>query len=539
MEMSKLTKFITSLFLFLILGTFQNILAQDTVDVVQGLQTLDAAIQGDVDANGDPLNLNRVWRLQRGGYYYIGETLTAAKGSPLRIVAAKGEGHRPLIIPAILPSIGSSPRPFTPSGDGEFIDLYVSGIDDTGEPANKNMFRLEGEGSTYILDKCYFDHDRQAFIRQNSPDQKLYITNCIFRDASRTADPWDGIMLASRGGYQDIIFVENNTFMVASNRIWQAYGGVMANVTFNHNTFAQTGGGWYDGNFESNRTVNLTVTNNLFMDINLEGDIAMIDGVVDTFYQEIWPIDSLYADETASDDERNILFSNNVYGWSQETIDYINSYNGEFALFSWHNANTEEMIAQFDGMVDENNIEETVVFADAPDINVFLDYARDKWENQRYDGLMDIRADKNGISSDWTTFGLTDAEYDFSYSESHAAYTHGTDGKPVGDLNWFPDIVSVKPEKLTAVPTEFSLDQNYPNPFNPTTTIRFSIPAQGNVTLTVHNVLGELVSELVNEELASGSYTYQFDASLLSSGVYFYSVASNKSVITKKMLLMK
>ncbi len=88
-------------------------------------------------------------------------------------------------------------------------------------------------------------------------------------------------------------------------------------------------------------------------------------------------------------------------------------------------------------------------------------------------------------------------------------------------------------------PVTYSLSQNYPNPFNPSTNIKFSIEKSGFVTLKVYNILGQEVATLLNKELTVGSYTYTFDASKLSSGIYLYSVQSGNFTQTKKMILMK
>ena len=85
----------------------------------------------------------------------------------------------------------------------------------------------------------------------------------------------------------------------------------------------------------------------------------------------------------------------------------------------------------------------------------------------------------------------------------------------------------------------FELKQNYPNPFNPSTTISFSIPTSEFVTLKVYDVLGREIATLVNENLSEGSYSYNFDAKNLTSGVYFYKLQAGKYSETKKMLLSK
>ena len=85
----------------------------------------------------------------------------------------------------------------------------------------------------------------------------------------------------------------------------------------------------------------------------------------------------------------------------------------------------------------------------------------------------------------------------------------------------------------------FSLEQNYPNPFNPSTTLRFTLPDAGIVNLSIYNLLGEKVEEVLNQEMTSGSYEVSFDASKLSSGVYLYTIRTANHTASKKMILMK
>ena len=82
-------------------------------------------------------------------------------------------------------------------------------------------------------------------------------------------------------------------------------------------------------------------------------------------------------------------------------------------------------------------------------------------------------------------------------------------------------------------------EQNYPNPFNPSTTIRFSLPQAGNVKLTVYNLLGEQVIQLVNDFREAGMHTINFNASELNSGIYIYKIEAAGLVQTKKMTLLK
>ncbi|HPS64707.1 MAG TPA: T9SS type A sorting domain-containing protein [Ignavibacteria bacterium] len=93
--------------------------------------------------------------------------------------------------------------------------------------------------------------------------------------------------------------------------------------------------------------------------------------------------------------------------------------------------------------------------------------------------------------------------------------------------------------KQPVIPSDFSLSQNYPNPFNPVTKINFAIQKQGLVTLKVYDLLGREVASLLNETKAAGHYTVEFDASKLSSGIYFYKLQTGSFTSVKKMVLVK
>ncbi len=89
------------------------------------------------------------------------------------------------------------------------------------------------------------------------------------------------------------------------------------------------------------------------------------------------------------------------------------------------------------------------------------------------------------------------------------------------------------------VPSDFSLKQNYPNPFNPVTNIKFSIPKSSFVKITVFDITGREVTKLVNENMNAGSYTVDFNASNLATGVYLYRIDADGFTDVKKMMLIK
>ena len=94
-------------------------------------------------------------------------------------------------------------------------------------------------------------------------------------------------------------------------------------------------------------------------------------------------------------------------------------------------------------------------------------------------------------------------------------------------------------DEIVNTPVNFKLLQNYPNPFNPVTTIKYQIPKESFVSVKVYDAIGNEVADLVNEQQKAGYYGLQFDASSLSSGIYFYRIISDNYTTVKKMLLLK
>ena len=108
----------------------------------------------------------------------------------------------------------------------------------------------------------------------------------------------------------------------------------------------------------------------------------------------------------------------------------------------------------------------------------------------------------------------------------------------------YSDLVVSNDDNLNQIPEEFILGQNFPNPFNPSTTIKFSIPSvetrdRVSVQLKVYDVLGNEIATLVNEEKPAGEYEVEFDASGLTSGIYFYQLKAGSFIQTKKMVYLK
>ncbi len=136
--------------------------------------------------------------------------------------------------------------------------------------------------------------------------------------------------------------------------------------------------------------------------------------------------------------------------------------------------------------------------------------------------------------SEWSLTGLEDGQYEWRLRAVDAAYA-GSD-VAIGVFN--VGLVSTGGSEDN-LPRKYGIEQNYPNPFNPVTTIRYSIPEQGLVSLKFYNVIGEEVKTLVNEIQQPGYYDVTFEGTNFSSGVYFYRIQAGSFIETKKMILLR
>ncbi|HSW56429.1 MAG TPA: T9SS type A sorting domain-containing protein [Ignavibacteriaceae bacterium] len=154
---------------------------------------------------------------------------------------------------------------------------------------------------------------------------------------------------------------------------------------------------------------------------------------------------------------------------------------------------------------------------------------------------------KTSSDLDWVLLGFkegkgtTTESQSYSYLDNVSSLEKGTVSYRLKQIDFggnysYSDEVEVD---VNPAPNQFELNQNYPNPFNPSTTISFGVPFSSQVTLKIYNTLGEEVAELVNQNLSAGSYSYSFDAAVLPSGIYVYTLQAGEKFISKKMTLIK
>jgi endonuclease/exonuclease/phosphatase family metal-dependent hydrolase len=233
----------------------------------------------------------------------------------------------------------------------------------------------------------------------------------------------------------------------------------------------------------------------------------------------------------------------------------------------WINTSSACDIIIPDGALIKNNEEEKkyfkddwgrIVFTDADGKKYTLYSVTEEIDLKRYElpplppqGMFDIRFASGRIAeniiSSMQTIEMRGVKYPLTLRAEnmdiiiqditgHELNAILKDGEDLIITNSFISKLKVSGESIVK---EYELEQNYPNPFNPSTTINFSIPKTTEVTLTVYNTLGQKVIELVNEQLETGYYSFNWEAGDAASGIYIYQLKAGEFIQSKKMILIK
>lgn len=391
--MKKIYKTKTSLMMMaLFLGLSASIFAQRTVDVVQGVGTLNEAIFSDTTGTGDRVDSTTVYVLADGGIYL--STGEIDFSFPLSIVAANGAAVKPKLYPAVDDG-NESTRLFVPRNDLTLIGLDISNTDELGA-RNKNTIRVKGDNARIYLEDCSLNEDSQAPFRLDGENISIIIKNCVIANMDQDYD--NGRVIDDRGNQVDTIWIENSTIYNIGSRLIRDGGGSMNYFYFDHNTVVNTGRRVMD----VGQVYAAIITNNLMKDCGqLGNDTTDTRGLIN--------VDSI---EGVTQD---ILISNNSSftdaGYSDQQPDTIL----EAPMFN--------MAAQ--AFVDEAVTEgtmlaEDVMFTKGPAPNYTM-------------------------VSDWYTtpdadltppaFDIAGEPFDFGYNSRPLAMGD-TDGGPLGDPRW-------------------------------------------------------------------------------------------------------
>lgn len=442
---------------------------------------------------------------------------------------------------------------------------------------------------------------------QNTSGNRIVVDNCVISD-------WEDFSLRNRNQNADSVAVTNSIFINGLRRRFSQWGGfpirldvAANNVVFENNTVVNSGrllcnsGPFHNATIhqihntylnqvvagEEQRANEFITANNIFHNYHFIGhrNEGHSNGQEED-YGAYWTTWNYFADSKEKLDSISLYLGQNLFYRPQEVTDFFEEYSDSLsASLLWERPDVDSFIVTDDNYriganysnidpgftMHPGNIDQTVEYVR---LN-YTDPCATCWPDWRIAGAVSY-ADGSAVPNlNWPP------PFDLSYSNA-SMQVAGTDGLPLGDLNWFPDkltdyntnrdayIADLRDSMINAVvyydpetmdetplitelpssvfdqqlPDDLYLTGNYPNPFDERTTIKFGLHKQSDVRLSVFNLVGQRVVASPEQRFFAGPNEISFDANNLSSGVYLYKIdvtdASGETyVLTKEMIITK
>ncbi len=512
---------------------------------------LNDQIASDTTALGARNNPNRTYVLKRGGTYLMVASIRNNAWT-LKIKAENGAGKKPVVYAFKNTTTGAyAAQQFDVRGNFWIKNVAMVGWSTIpGEislmPAR--IIQVNGAGFDVQVDSCVLLGANGALIQVPTATHFVSVTNTLFTQWGNifNSDIGNGRPLDFRNTSIDSVVIRNCTFVDGTDRIVRHHSSVggLKYFIFDHNTIVNSLSA--HGCLELGKVgAKVTITNNLFVDNFVLGRDSTDDVRLAEFGDP---------NEKEPNGKNRMTFVGSVPDSAGQVVltQWVvrnNYYAVTPAVQTWYDSKSALGIGSLiplthhiSGKLGADSLtafkKDTIAFTLStknlvPFATWYFDPAgaNKKKVNTGFSAAVDMQR------SDWTFYTDT---LNLKYSTSRPAYKGADGGQPAGSLMWWNvSVLGVEKPALHSTPETFSLDQNYPNPFNPSTHLSYTVGHAGFVSLKVYDLLGREVATLVNETMQPGSYTAQWNASGVSSGVYLYKMESGSFVSTKKMILMK
>ncbi len=608
----------TLLFVFAGLLAVGSLMAQDIIVIDGGLPNaglLETTINGDTAADGTRLNPNRIYELQAGQYYIQNAPINVNNPDGTIIIRGQTGGIKPVWVKAAKEEVNVGSNNIASSLTMQNIHYQNRQMDNNAQPWS--AFNITADSAHLLVEDCFVEFCNGIIWNMNnvSSGAELQIRDSYFRDFNDFTQWWQARVAQCKVPVDYFVF-ENNTVSGGGLTIL-GQECLFEYAVINHNTFINN----HKYPFLNQYWKECYFTNNLFVNANMVGEDmenvatggqdpdALMHGIsgVDTItVKNVWVQGKFYVgwpdatDSTqlvpALDLDQIIYYAaDNVVTYSPTLDEYYNGnvdgiFPGEapasylewgglgqapYKVVNvpgiWSNSRTQDLVAAYSNIVDENNSIYEIALADLglgtdplpqAAADSFIKWNRFQW------GVPDITTigdpgkavyafgdyDPKTIPGVETENGaginkISDVIEDFSYTME---LTSKSDGLRIGALHWNDEtydgaasLAAVKAayEAATDVeevsrPAGFDL-KNYPNPFNSSTTISFNLEKASHVNLSVYDISGRRVQILINEDRLAGQHTVQFAPDQVSSNIYFLKLTTDDHTVTKKMMMLK
>ncbi|MEN8229498.1 MAG: T9SS type A sorting domain-containing protein [Bacteroidota bacterium] len=527
--------------------------AQTTIIVESGLNTILDAV---TDHPGDTLILKKGENYVLDQYVFVTEP-TVIKGEDYTLE----DTDPPALISMVAdPGTAGGLWMFLPSADFTLENVAFIGYTPSNE-AIGGPVAVDGEGITVNIVNCvgenlnYLVHGGKA--NRNTYN---YHDNIFFNLCTERADNYSGSLGPANAGDSLIYHCYNNTFFTGGRAQGLTTKGAWQQSVIDHNTYVNTWGETYYKNYG----YQYTLTNNIYYNSHIrgyvgerlkadtvyyEGDHISYDDFGDTLNGEVisFPhvIDSVDMDGL----ERIFVATNNLKFNEQRVLDWNDAHTvTEQPFLTPSNAYWADRY----GWTIENNWTPDDGTDYDPEFSMAI--PDDAFE------ILWLQSEERRLAAAersldyphaliWSPNDEAKGEFiwplPFEFKPTtEALMTAGSDGYPLGDLNWFgPEMVAAWENGHAYSVGEIELTDldlvNYPNPFSSTTRIRYNLPSSSDVIMKIYDVTGAEVANLVNEAQIAGQHEVMFDGANLSGGVYFCRIMAGNAFQVHKMTLIK
>ena len=569
----------TAIFISLAPKIYAN--SSDTLVVYANGLSLDQIINSDTTSSG--LHAHSVYKLVSldTTYLYLGPI---ASKSSMTIVGVPGSnGRPPCIQPGILSngSVANGLCVVSKAGSRvTFKNIYLFGRTGTNTWFGGAFIKVTSDSTKLYLDNVIADECHGGLIIYTGLSDDFFVTNCVFRNSVWPANWTSPAVL--RPGYPtanpvDSVIMDNNTFLCyESNGIGIGHTVPSNYIEFKHNTMV------YNFEFalgtDVQYAVNVKIEDNVFYGVYAGGvkyskyhayyyqhgfaPVSCVEfDTLSLVNSKLFdPADSSNANlKWLAEAKRIAIVRNNDYFQPKALTDFWTAWNDTSHVDSlitplWMNPETQNMFndkTHWPGFEQSSNL-------DGVDPGFGSSFQSVLQNNSGTPGVVSllqfitevqtgtIKTDEWGYQKQtvtgayWIPAWPLPETSDMQYANA-TVKNNSTDGKPLGDPRWYNGGLPTSVQQtLAQLPDKFELYQSYPNPFNPSTNIKFSLGKDGNVNLSVYNVMGQLVKTIVdNSYMSKGEHEYNVNMDNFASGIYFYTLRQGSNIITKKMVLLK
>lgn len=523
------------LFLTLICFSAMQVNAQRTIDIPPSsdpsmLTDIIPFIMGDTTATGERVDMNTIYTLENGVAYITSDQITNREWHlQLQAKDLSNTDVKPVLL-RVPNASGGYPNVLRAFGDVTFKNIwFIPGEKGPGEQMDWGKIRYMGDSLTIVIDECIFEKDRGGFIQMRGNYGKVYLSNTIFRNAANHRQlEGNGRGFDARTTVLDTLVVKNCVFHNLVDRVFRSQGGALPHnyIEFDQCTVFNHGG--RHGTFQFGKVLDLKITNNVLENPNMSGTTPQYTDEQtqpDNEAHHVFTIDTLYG-------ESDFIFENNNIYYTQDVLDFYAGIDSVSKVEVYSQLILDKLGAE----APSTYFEEVLNLSSVPSRTTFLQYYKDLYADPSSGEMQDIVV--QDISRQGTAWDLGYI-FDFStfspcYDPSAQSATANSTGGAIG-ADYFCDLLNNTFE--TEILETLNLQVN-PNPASSFATISFDLPASGPVRLSVYDLTGRLVSNLVDGNLPQGIQQVDWQRTQdMNPGFYVVRLQTQQGELSLKMIV--